>query len=146
MPMSRPNRVLLLVVTAVVAAAVVAGVLLATRDEPRYGPGTPEGVVQSYLEAVIAGDHQEAVRFLAPDSSCEVSDLDRAAVQQEVRAVLRETEIDGEDARVDVDLALSSGDLFAGDEYTEKHTFRLTRSDDTWLITGMPWPMYDCEE
>ena len=86
MAMSRPNRVLLVVVAVVIAAAVVAGVLLATRDEPRYGSGTPEGVVQSYLEAVIAGDHPEAVRFLAADSDCEVSDLDRAAVQQEVRA------------------------------------------------------------
>ncbi len=143
---SRPNRILLIVVGVIVVIAIVAGVFSATRPAPKYARGTPEGVVQAYLSAVIDGDHQEAAKLLAGESPCEVADLDQAYVPDEVRVVLRDSEVDGDTAQVVVDVVVSSGDLLDGSEHAEKHTFRLTRAGGGWLITGTPWPMFECSK
>jgi hypothetical protein len=140
----RPNRILSFVVLVVAVIGVVAGVLMATRDVPTYDRRTPEGVVQAYLTAVIDGDHDAAVAFLAEESSCTVDDLDRASVPEGVRIVLRDTRVDGDAAQVEVDVALPSGGPLGGSETTERHTFRLRQADGDWRITGRPWPMYDC--
>ena len=142
----RPNGVLLLVLAAVAVIATVAGVLAATQRSPSYDPATPEGVVQTYLAAVIDRNHDEAARFLAAQSPCSVVDLDRAYLPDGIRVVLRDTQVTGDTARVDVDVAMPSGDLLGGSESFEKHTFRLTRSSEVWLITGEPWPMSDCRK
>jgi hypothetical protein len=54
------NRVLSVFVGAVVLLAVVAGMVVAKRAAPELDSHTPEGVVQQYLQAVIAGDYQVA--------------------------------------------------------------------------------------
>jgi hypothetical protein len=144
---SRANRtlaVVILVVAVIAVIGVVAGVLTSTRDVPTYDRGTPEGVVQAYLTAVVDGDHDAAVAFLAQDSPCTVDDLDRAFVPDGVRIVLRDTRSDGDTAQVGVDVAMPSGGPLGSTEFTEQHTFRLRQSDGDWRITGRPWPMYDC--
>ena len=143
---SRPNRILAIVLGVIALIGVVAGVLSATRPVPEYDRGTPEGVVQAYLTAVIDGDHQDAVEFLAAESSCTVEDLDRSYLPDGVRVVLRDTEVDGDTAQVKVDVVMSSGGPLDGSEYAEQHTFRLTRARGGWLITGAPWPMYECSK
>lgn len=143
---SRPNRILGIVVGVIAVIGIVAGVLSATRQVPQYDRGTPEGVVQAYLTAVIDGDHQDAVELLAEESSCTVEDLDRAYVPDDVRVVLRDTEVDGETAQVKVDVVMSSGGPLESSEYGEEHTFRLTRAGGDWLIAGEPWPMYECNK
>ena len=60
-----------------------------------------------------------------------------------MRVVLRDTEVDGDSARVEVDVVMSSGDLFGGSEYSETHTFRLGKVGQEWKVQGVPWPMYD---
>lgn len=142
----RPNRVLAIVVGVIALVAVVAAVLATTRAVPKYDRGTPQGVVQAYLSAVIDGDHQQAAKLLAEGSPCRVEDLDQAYVPDEVRVVLRDTEVDGDTAQVVVDVVMSSGDLLDGSEHAEKHTFRLTRATGAWLVTGTPWPMYECSK
>jgi hypothetical protein len=142
--MARPNRFLLILLAAVAVVAVVAGVLAATRPVPTYDRATPEGAVQAYLTAVVDRDHDEAVRFLAPGSPCSAVDLDRAYLPDGVRIVLRDTHVTGDTARVEVGVAVSSGGVFNDSEYTEDHTFRLTRTGADWRISGEPWPMYDC--
>ena len=143
---SRPNRILAIVVGGIAVIAIVAGVLSATRPAQKYGRGTPEGVVQAYLLAVIDGDHQAAAEFLAEGSPCTVADLDQAYMPDGVRVVLRDIEVNGDTAQVVVDVVMSSGELFDGSEHTEKHTFRLTRPGEAWLITGTPWPMFECNK
>ena len=118
--------------------------LSATRRGPVYDPATPEGVVQAYVAAVVDGNHDEAVRFLAAGGPCSVADLDRAYLPDGTRVVLRGAQTTGDTARVDVDVAMSSGDLFGGPETFDKHTFRLTRSGGVWRVTGEPWPMSGC--
>lgn len=145
---SRPNRILAIVVGLIAALAIVAGVLSATRTVTEYDRGTPEGAVQGYLSAVIDGDHQEAVEFLADESPCTVEDLDQAYLPDGVRVALRDTEVDGDSARIEVDV-MTSGGPFGSSEFTERVTFRLNRAGEPgshWLITGTPWPMYMCNK
>ena len=140
---SRPNRILAIVVGVIAVIGVVAAVLSATRQVPKYEPGTPVGVVQAYLTAVIDGDHQDAVELVTA-STCTVEDLDRAYLPDDVRVVLRDSEVDGDAAQVKVDVVMLSGGPLEGSEYVEEHTFRLTRAGGQWLITGSPWPTYEC--
>ena len=142
----RPNRVLALVVAAICLVAVVAAVVSATRSVTEYDRDSPAGVVQAYLTAVIDGDDDEAVGFLADDSPCTVEDLDRAHPPDETRVVLRDTDVDGDRARVEVDVVMSSAGPFDSFEFTEEHTFRLSRTGGDWLIEGAPWPMFECTE
>lgn len=143
---SRANRVLAIVLGVVLVVAVVAVIVSASRDTVPHADGTPAGVVHAYLSAVIEGDDDEAADLLAPESPCDVTDLDRAYVGDDLRVVLRDTDIDGDTAQVEVEVVTSSDDLLGGSEYAEEHTFRLTRSDRGWLVTGVPWPAYDCKE
>ncbi len=145
MRMTRQNKILTALVAVVVGVAVVAAVVSATRQAPDYDPASPEGVVQRYLAAVLEGDLAAAAARLEPDSRCTVEDLDRAYVPDGVRAVLRGAEVDGQKAVVKVDLAVSSGGLFDGSEFTDDQTFRLSRSGDGWRIAGSPWPLDSCE-
>ena len=140
----QPNRVLAIVAGLVVLVAVVAAVVAANRQPVTYDRGTPQGVVQSYLGAVVAGDHAEAAGYLAPGGPCDVVDLDRSSVPDGIRVVLRDTKVDGDRAQVMVDVVTTSGDLFGGSEYSEPQTFRLGRTGQEWRVQGVPWPMYDC--
>ncbi len=141
-----PTRVLAAVVGAVVLLAGAAAVLATTRDAPAYDRDTPQGAVQAYVAAVIDGDHRAAAALLADDSSCDAVDLDEQSYgYEDSRVVLRETRIDGDEAEVVVGVALSStGDLFAGPERFERHTFRLVGGAGDWRLTGVPWPMFEC--
>ena len=140
----RPNLVVATVVGLVAVLAVIAGIVSATRHAPTYEPGTPVAVVQTYLAAVIDADHEAAAARLSSDSPCTVDDLDRAFLPQGVRVVLRDSRIDGDTAQVRVDVITSTGGPFDTSEYSERVTFRLTRAGGAWLITGSPWPMYQC--
>lgn len=140
----RLNRILGIVILVVAVVGIGVAVLTRTHDVPTYDRGTPEGDVQAYLIAVIDGNRDAAAAYLAQDSQCTVDDLDRAFVPDGVRIVLRDTSVDGDTARVGVDVTVSSGGPLDSSEYTDQHTFRLRRADGIWRITGRPWPMYDC--
>ena len=140
----RPNLVLLLVLAAVAVVAAVAGVLASGRNSASHDPATPDGTVAAYLAAVVDGDHEQAIRFLAPASPCSLTDLDRVDLPDGVRVVLQDVQVTGDAARVDVSVAMPTGDLFGGSESFERHTFRLVRSGEGWLLTGAPWPIPGC--
>ncbi len=141
---SRPNLVVGAVVGFVAVLAVVAGIVSATRHAATYEPGTPVAVVQAYLAAVVDGDHEAAAAHLSSESPCTVDDLDRAFLAGGVRAVLRDSRVDGDTAQVRVDLIRSTGGPLDMSEYSEKVTFRLIRAGGAWRITGSPWPMFEC--
>ncbi|GAA3526021.1 hypothetical protein GCM10022263_13480 [Nocardioides daeguensis] len=130
---------------AVVGAIVVASLItaVASRHPARLEPGSPEAAVQDYLDAVLERDAEAAARHLAPDSPCGVEDLDKAYVDDDVRVRLRDTDVTGGTARVAVAITTGSGELIPSG-WTEEHTFRLRRVDGAWLITGSPWPLFEC--
>lgn len=141
---TRANRVLAVAVVGLLLLAVVAAVLAQTRDRPRFTEGTPEATVQAYLQAVVAGDGEEAVRHLDPEVGCTASQVEEGWVGPGVRVVLRDSSTDGDRARARVDVITPSGGLLDPGEWTDRQTFELRRVDGEWLITGSPWPTYDC--
>jgi hypothetical protein len=141
----RANRVLLGVVGGIAVLAVLAAVFAATRTPTRFGSGTPQRAVQTYVAAVLDKDNVTAAGFFAPGGRCDVEDLDRSWTAESFRIDLVATTIEGDTARVDVQITSSAGVGPFDDGSTENRTFRLTRSGGNWLIAGVPWPLYDCE-
>jgi len=139
------NRVLAVFVGAVVLLAVLAGVMVANRATPALDPHTPEGVVQGYLKAVIAGDYPAAAELLSPSSGCDVSDLAAAYAPGSARIVLDRTAVDGDHAVVTVDVTEGSEDGPFGSSGSS-HTERITvqREGGVWKITGSPWLLSSC--
>lgn len=125
----------------VVAALVTA--LLTARQPADLDPGSPEEAVQRYLDDVLDHDTEAAARVLDPAGPCTVADLDAAYVDDDVHVALREVHLSGSTARVDVAITTGSGGMIPS-PWTEEQTFRLRLSGEEWLVTGAPWPLFDC--
>lgn len=121
----------------------VAGIFAATREPAELDPHTPAGVVQQYVQAVMAGDNDLASDFLAASSVCDAGDLDRTYVDPASRIDLLSTSIDGNRAHVRIAVQIPTGELMQSN-WTDERTIRLERMDETWRITGIPWPLYEC--
>lgn len=114
-----------------------------TRPAKVWDPATPQGVVQTYVTAVLAGDTVAAADLLAPTSPCAATDLDRAFLGRDTRVDLVGSTVQGTQAQVRVLVAVDPGpDPLGGNG--EERTFRLTRTTTGWRIDGIPWPLYEC--
>lgn len=69
--------------------------------------------------------------------------MDRAYVDREARVDLLDTSITGARARVRIAVTTPTGDLVRN-SWTEERTIRLEKTDGRWLLTGIPWPLYEC--
>jgi hypothetical protein len=138
----RANRVLAIVVAVISIVALIA-VLAVKETTPQLDANTPEGTVQQYLQSVTARDFDSAITYLASDTKCKLEDFDQAYLQDSIRISLSDTTITGDSASVKVSIENSNGDPFGG-SYAESQTFRLTKSDSGWKISGIPWPTYQC--
>lgn len=134
--------VLAAVVGVLVAASLVT-FLLTARDTAEFPDGSPEAAVQEYLDAVLDRDGEAAVRSLTADSPCDVEDFDKAYLDNDVHVALNRVDVSGSTARVDVVITSGSGSLLPSG-WSEERTFRLERSGERWLVTGTPWPLFDC--
>lgn len=138
------NRVLAVLVGAVVLLAVVAGVVIGNRAEPDLEPHTPEGVVQEYLKAVIAGNYPVALGLLSPSSGCDLADLASGYAPGSARIVLDNTTVNGDHAVVTVEVTegTGGGPFESGYSHTERITVQ--RAGAGWKITGSPWLLSSC--
>lgn len=142
---SGPDRALALLVGSVVSLAVVAGVVVANRSVPDVDPGTPEGVVQEFLQHIVDGDYPAAADLLAPSSGCDLSDVSAAYAPESARVVLEDSAVDGDRAVVTVDVTEGSGDdLFGSSGYSHTERITVERDDGAWKIAGSPWLLYSC--
>ncbi len=143
----RPDRTLLIVVAIVVALVVIALVVVFTRgSDEQLDPATPQGVVQQYAQALMAGDETEARTFL---TSAVQDDCERAETNSMdgVRLVLESTTERDDTARVDVSVVYSSnGGIFGPSEYRSEEQFRLVREGARWAIEATPWQFTICAE
>lgn len=139
------QKVLTVIVLFTILLAAVAAFLGTNRNQAEYSVQTPEGVIQRYLAAVIDGRNDKAAQFFVANSNCDASDLDRSWISETIRVNLVESDIEGNQAFVEVAIDISSGGPF-DDYYTEDHNFRLERESGDWKILGIPWPLYSCEE
>lgn len=133
--------------TGVVAVlAILAAVVASGRSVPTYDASTPEGTVQAYLQAVFDGDDQSAASYLSVTSRCDADDFREAFVAESARVVLRDSRIEDDEATVEVEIVFSDGGgPFDTYEWSEDQSFDLVREDDSWMLTGRPWPLYYCQ-
>lgn len=138
-----PNGLLAIVFALLVIAVVLVTLFTSGGTSKNLDPSTPAGTVQSYLSAVLKGNYEKAAQFISSESSCDVQDLDRVYTVDTARVDLVKTEIDGKHAQVWVKVDYPSGAPFDAMR-VEDHTFRLVQVNNHWLLTGIPWPLYDC--
>lgn len=140
-----PDRVLAAVVGGVVVLAAIAGVAAANRTAATLDPTTPQGVVQEYLKAVLAGDYPAAAKLLSSTSGCDLSDVSSTTVSEFARIVLKDIVVDGDMAvvRVDVTEGADSGP-FGDSGYTRTERITAEREGSAWKISGSPWLLYLC--
>lgn len=138
---ARPTIVLAVVAVLVVALAVVAAVVSSSRERPTLDDATPEGVVQLYASALFNDDVTAAEEYLDPAIDCGdflsdffISDTSRIAVLK--------TEVDQDTASVELQIEEGSG---LDGTWTHRENFTLRRDVGTWLITGDPWPFFECK-
>lgn len=138
-----PNRVLAIVIGLIIIAVAVVTVLSSTKSAVVIDRSTPAGSVQVYLKDILAGKNAEAAKMLSPSSVCTVDDIDRSYIVDTSRVLLVDSTTSGTTAEVRVRVEIPSGSPL-GDFMTEDHTLRLSNTNGTWLLTGVPWPLFDC--
>lgn len=129
----------LLVLTALVLVLVRGAV--ATTD-----PRSPEGVVQSYVTAVLAGDAKQAESMLTPQASkdCPIANV---FTPGSMRVTLLSSTASESTATVEVsitDTPASSPLNLGNTAYSD--TFTLVKQEDHWVINAVPWSLLSCEE
>ncbi len=140
---ARPATVLAIVAVLVVALAVVAAIVSSGRDRPTLDATTPEGVVQLYVTALFDDDVAAAAEdYLAPELNCG-DFLSEMYLADTFRVAVVETTTTKDTAQVELSIEEDAG-LFNG-SWSHREIFTLRRDAGTWLITGEPWPVYQCE-
>ena len=134
-------RNLILTIIVVVIGALV---FIASRGEnSRFETGSPEAIVQSYLRAMLERDNDRALSYFEAETTCDSSDLDRQYLSPDLTVDLIESKVTGDRAQVKMRIRYADNDLFGG--WSEDHSIGLTRVGGMWKITGVPWPLYECD-
>lgn len=144
---ARDVRALVVAAMAVLAMALVAALVwVAARPAPVHDRGTPEGVVQQYVTAILGGDAGRAAGLLTPGGPCSVADLDGVAVPRGASVDLVDTRITGTTALVRIRVVTDAGGGPFGGAPGEVYVLRLTRSGVDWRLDGSPWPLFGCRK
>jgi len=138
-----PNQILAILVVIISIISILVILISYNRNAIEFDANSPEGVTQSYLNSVFDGNYDLAITYLAADSKCDATDLDRTFINKTVRINLSSVDITGDSARIRLRLEYASSAPF-DNNYSEEQVIRLVKEDETWKITGIPWPMYDC--
>ncbi|HEU5111947.1 MAG TPA: hypothetical protein VFU96_01440 [Acidimicrobiia bacterium] len=137
-----PGWVLPLVGVLAVVALVVVGL---NRSPDQFDPASPEGTVQSYIAALVAGDFETAATFWAEDD-CLPASIEPTEGAPDISATLVSVDGDETEATVVIGITDNTSDPLNGvAEYQE--WFTLVRGDTGWKIRQPSWPYYDqiCE-
>jgi len=126
-------------------ALVALAILSATQSKTtEFATGTPEATVQAFFKSLSERDSEGALQYFVANTPCELFELDRQSLSQEITIDLVESEITGDSAKVKVRIRYSSNDMVSG--WKEDQVIRLEKESGNWRITGTPWPLYDCEQ
>lgn len=137
------ERRLLLWSGGVLAALVVLAAVFSFVGDAELDPDTPEGVVQDYLRAVIAGDRPGARSYLADELDGCSTLFPRYLADRAFRIEWLDTILDAREAWVTVSVAEAEQGIF-GDHRPETYEFRLISVADGWRITHQEWPWFEC--
>lgn len=141
----RTDRTLLIVISLIAVVAVLAVVVVFTRGAPaQLDPSTPEGVVQSYTNAVIDDNRPVATALLAQHIR-ENCDRAEPGMLTDIRVTVVSTKVTGETAVVRVLISHgSTGGAFGGSGYESDDSFSLAMEDGAWRIDSAPWEFTVC--
>lgn len=142
---TKPDRTLVVILSIIAALVVVALVVVFARGEPKLlDPATPQGVVQRYAAAVIAGDDSTAAAYLTPNALATCDGLERPATDNLRVALVSTTERAGS-ADVHVSLISSSeSGPFGVSENESQDAFQLRLVNEEWLIDKAPYQLSVC--
>lgn len=135
-------------VLVVVALVAVAGVVAATGARPRtYPEGSPERVVQEYVQAIADRDSTKALSYMSKDlrDRCDPTPTESISRRGSagVRATLQDVMTRDTKATVRVEITESYGDApFGGGESKQEVVFELLQAPDGWRFSEAPWPVY----
>lgn len=125
------------------AALIILAAVFSFGGDTELDPDMPEGVVQDYLRAVIAGDRREARSYLAAELDGCGTRFPRYLADEAFRIQWQDTTVDEGSAWVTVSVARSAQGIF--DSYRpEIYEFRLSPEPAGWRITHQEWPWYEC--
>lgn len=143
----KPDRTLIVILSIIGALVIVSLIVVLSRGEPALrDAASPEGVVQRYAAAVIAGDDAAARSYVAADSLKPCNEFGRGDAG-DVRVTLVSTTEREDSADVRVAIITSyDGGLFGPSEYEEEAVFDLVRVDGDWMIDTAPWQFTVCAE
>ncbi|MEA3501341.1 MAG: hypothetical protein U9R47_01090, partial [Actinomycetota bacterium] len=143
MTTDRHSRIALMVIGGIAVILIAVAIVVAVQPPKEFDPGTPEGTAQAYYQAILDGDEDLALSYLDEDllAGCSTHELSYF-IPESARVVIAKTEIDGDEARIDVVITETRGEgPFGGGSNTFDEALIMTRSDDAWVITSMPWPV-----
>jgi hypothetical protein len=149
-PKKRIDRTLAGVIIAIGILVVVALVVVFVRGPVvLLDSSSPQGVVQRYASAAVAGDEAEASTFLSPDwlASCDPQEAYNygSSMDTSVRVTLVGVTERPNSADVQVLITTTYGDGSLGSTPSSSEgVFELIKEDQRWLIDTAPWELTIC--
>lgn len=145
-PAAKSRTPLILLGTIVVLVALALVLVLTRGAETPADPRSPEGTVQKYVTALLAGDQKNAALLLTPGAT---KDCPAGGILDEgnLRVGLVASSVSGASATVTVSISetLGSGPFGLGDG-NYQDSFTLVKTNDVWLISMAPWPLLACTD
>ena len=144
------SNMILVTIGVAVTLLIAVSVVFALQPPTQFDPNTPQGTAQGYFQAINDGDDDQAESFMTEDlrTSCDGRWWYEGR-ESASRVVITGTKIDGDTAKVDVDITISYGDEpFGGGSYDQDETITMEHVGGVWLISRPIWPMdrYACGE
>ena len=149
-----PSRLVLIAIGVSVVVLVGVAVVIALQPPPVLDPATPEGTAQRYFQAVNGGDADLVASYVTDDVNdrcgnfVRLEELRRHDQNETASVSIVRTEIDGDDAEVEVTITVTYGeDPFSAGSDTFDETLVMRYQGDRWLISepAWPWDRYSCE-
>lgn len=142
--LGRPDRTLVVILGIVGLLVILSLVAVFTRSAPaELDPETPEGVVQSYTQAYLAGDYDLA-RSFAVDPAC-AGDYYPGTIDRDVSVTLVSTDEFDASAAVKVTITTTYSDgPFGPSTSSSDDVFHLSKVSGRWLVDTAPWPFDIC--
>lgn len=142
---ARPGSTLVVILGIIGALVVVALVVVFSRGAPdQLDPSTPEGTVQRYATAVLAGDEKAAALYLSAAALDTCEKVERPSTDN-ISISLVSTTIRDDTADVKVSITTSYGSgPFGASDYETEGVIDLVRTDGSWRIDSTPWELTIC--
>jgi hypothetical protein len=146
----KQDRFLTGILIGIVMLVLIALVMFYSRqDQQEYRPDdTPEGVVHNYALALFNSDYEKAYAYLAEGehkpsyTQFRQSFFDYYINPSDAGIELGETEIEGDQAFINLNLIYSPSDPFSSG-YRTSESARLERQNGEWKLLRMPYSFWD---